>query len=267
MEQPPTLTSTEVIDRLKAARAVERAAALEQLELAIEWARLHPCAEGERPAYWGELDLHGEATVLLAGEGAPAVGEFAPVELAAALGISFEAGHQLLADAIELHHRLPRLMEHVRSGVVPAWVARRIAALTTDLGWDAVVFADKLLSATPERMSQVQAERLVHEARLFFDPDRAVAAEEAAQEKRGVWLHHDPASPATSDVSMTLDADDAELFEQTVGRIAADLRGLGDTDDRDVRRAKAVGILADPQYALDLMSGREGAAPNDWRWP
>ena len=56
---------------------------------------------------------------------------------------------------------------------------------------------------------------------------------------------------------MTLDTPDALLFEQTVTRIAGDLRELGDTEDLDVRRARAVGILADPQHALDLMSGRE----------
>ena len=37
---------------------------------------------------------------------------------------------------------------------------------------------------------------------------------------------------------------------------------LGDTDPLDIRRARAVGILADPQYALDLMSGRESAHPH-----
>jgi hypothetical protein len=188
------------------------------------------------------------------------VGEFAPVELAAALGITFEAGHQLLADAVELHHRLPRLMEHVRCGVVPVWLGRKVAALTRDLCWDAVVRVDLLISATPERLNDVHADKLVHDVRLWFDPDRAVAEEDAALAKRGVWLHRG-ANPATTDVTMILETDDAELFDQSVSRIAADLRGLGDTDPGDVRRAKAVGVLADPQFALDLMSGREGAAP------
>ena len=73
---------------------------------------------------------------------------------------------------------------------------------------------------------------------------------------RGVWVRHG-AAPATTNVSMTLDTPDAMLFDNTIGRIAHDLKELGDTDDLDVRRARAVGILADPQYALDLMSGRE----------
>ncbi len=60
---------------------------------------------------------------------------------------------------------------------------------------------------------------------------------------------------------MTLDTPDALLFDQTVTRLASDLRELGDTEDPDVRRARAVAILADPQFALDLLSGRDTAAP------
>ena len=70
-----------------------------------------------------------------------------------------------------------------------------------------------------------------------------------------------PAQPRHHRRVLTLDTPDALLFDQTVGRIAHELHHLGDTDTIDVRRARAVGILADPQYALDLMSGREDAAP------
>ena len=67
-----------------------------------EWARLHPCPANETPAHWGEADLHDEGLVPLAGPGAPWVAEFAPVDLAAALGITQDAGRQLIADALEL---------------------------------------------------------------------------------------------------------------------------------------------------------------------
>ena len=63
---------------------------------------------------------------------------------------------------------------------------------------------------------------------------------------------------------MTLDTPDAELFDQTVSRIAHELRPRRHRTT-DVRRARAVGILADPQHALDLMSGRERSADNR-RW-
>ncbi len=102
----------------------------------------------------------------------------------------------------------------------------------------------------------------MQEARLYVDPARAIADEEEAVAKRGVWLRRDGA-PATTDVIMKLDTPDALLLDQTITRIAADLRELGDTETLDVRRAHAVGILADPQHALDLLSGREGASSSD----
>ena len=147
-----------------------------------------------------------------------------------------------------------------RSCRVPVWRARLIARETRDLSLEAAAFADRLISATPEKIGSVLAGKLVQEARLYFDPDRAIADEEEALAKRGVWSRPG-AAPATTEMWMTLDTPDAELFDQSVSRVAGDLRELGDNDTLDVRRARAVGILADPQYALDLMSGREGAAP------
>ncbi len=147
----------------------------------------------------------------LAGVGAPLVREFAPADLGAALGISLDAARHLLADSLELVHRLPRLWEHTRAGRVPLWRARQISRETHDLGPEAVAFADRLLAAVPHRISRVDATRLVAEARLFFDPDRAIAEEEAELARRGVWVRHH-GNPATTDVVMTLDTLDAEAF-------------------------------------------------------
>jgi hypothetical protein len=264
MDTAPTVTRTEVIDRVRAARIAEQRAAFEQLELALEWAHLHPCPSGSAPAQWDEADLHGEGLTPLAGVGAPWVAEFAPLDLAAVLDITLAAARQLIADALELAHRLPRLWDLARTSAIPVWRARQIAQLTGDLTLEAATFADRLISATPTRINQVQTERLVHEARLYFDPDRAHAEEEEALSRRGVWLRRQT-GPATTEVSMTLDSSDAQLFDATLTRIAADLRALGDTEPLDVRRAKAVGIIADPQHALDLMSGREAAPTDDAR--
>ena len=219
MATAPTLTPTEVIDRVRAARTAQHQAAVEELELALEWARLHPCPANETPAHWGEADLHDEGLVPLAGVGAPWVAEFAPVHLAAALGITHDTGRQLITDALELAHRLPRLWARVLAGEVPVWRARLIARETTDLSVKAALFADRLIAATPRRIGQVKAAQLVQEARLYFDPDRAIADEEAALTKRGVWLRHGSA-PATTDITMTLDTPDALLFDQTLTRIA-----------------------------------------------
>jgi hypothetical protein len=257
MDAHSDLTASEVIDRVQTARIKEHEGAVEQLHLAVHWALLHPCRD-EFPAGWE--DDHGlfSAGAPLAGPGAPLVDEFAPASFAAALGLSLEAGKQLLAEALELTYRLPRLLDLVERGAVPVWRARAISRETHDLSVEAVAFADRLICATPSKIGLVDAARLVQEARLYFDPDRAIADEEHELTRRGVWLRH-RGNPATTDVVMTLDTPDALLFDQTVTRVAGELRDLGDTDQLDVRRARAVGILADPQHVLDLMSGRDAA--------
>ena len=133
MATAPTLTPTEVIDRVRAARKAQQ----QQRSKSSSWhwsgRGCTPAPPTRHPAHWGEADLHDEGLVPLAGPGAPWVAEFAPVDLAAALGITQDAGRQLIADALELGHRLPRLWERVLAGAVPVWRARLIARETTDL--------------------------------------------------------------------------------------------------------------------------------------
>ena len=181
-----TLTATEVIDGVRAARDDEHAAAVRQLQLAVQWALLHPCDADSYPAGWGWTTLHDDGVIPLAGPGTPLVDQFAPASLGAALGITLDAAKQLIADALELTYRLPRLWTLVVAGLVPVWVARQISRETHDLSLEAVAFADRLISATPDKIRQVNATRLVDEARLYFDPDRAVEDERRQLEKRGV---------------------------------------------------------------------------------
>ena len=145
MDTTITLTPSEVIDRVQTARTIAHQCEVEQLHLAVQWALLHPCRD-EYPAGWE--DDHGlfTAGAPLAGPGAPLVDEFAPASLAAALGITLEAAKQLLADALELTYRLPRLLDLVERGAVPVWRARAISRETHDLSTEAVAFADRLIA-------------------------------------------------------------------------------------------------------------------------
>jgi hypothetical protein len=53
---------------------------------------------------------------------------------------------------------------------------------------------------------------------------------------------------------------DVTAFDTALSGMAATMAALGDTDPLQVRRAKAIGILADPQYALDLTATLDQAA-------
>ena len=53
---------------------------------------------------------------------------------------------------------------------------------------------------------------------------------------------------------MVLDEADLVAFDSTVGLMADQIGALGHPGSLDVRRAHAVGIMADPQAALDLLA-------------
>ena len=59
------------------------------------------------------------------------VAEFAPADLAAALGISHDQAKELIGDALELAYRLPRLWDLAQTGRVPVWRARAISRETS----------------------------------------------------------------------------------------------------------------------------------------
>ena len=246
----------EVLDAAVAAVAAQEAAAVSLLVAAVEWADAHVVTDPLDAAGWEDKSLYSEGTSLLAGPGAPMISEFAPLEFAGRLGWSREAAKALIAEAIELKYRLPRLWALTLEQVVPVRVARHIASCTSDLSESAAVQADRIVCADPKNIAKVKAEALVDEIRLWFDPDRALDDEEKAREHRGV-LTHRGTHPAVTELTLVLDTPHAVKFETTVADVARSLKNLGDTDSLDIRRAKAVGVLADPQQALDLLTGTD----------
>jgi len=57
------------------------------------------------------------------GEGAPEVSEYCAAELGALQGTGIVAARMLIADALDLRHRLPTLWARVQAGEVRAWQA------------------------------------------------------------------------------------------------------------------------------------------------
>ena len=115
-----------------------------------------------------------------------------------------------------------------------------------------VTWVDKMLACDPQHLTVLRVHRIIEETVLHYDPDRAAADEQAALAARHVTLVHD-SGPATTEVHMRLDTLDALHLDDTLADLATSLSRLGDTDSLEVRRAKAVGVLADPQRALDLL--------------
>jgi len=172
----------------------------------------HGC-EGLRPDAWCPL----------AGPGTPVVAVEAVAALAAALHLTQHTAMSLVADALELAHRLPRLWALVHAGQLPAWKARQVTTHTPTLSTAAVEFLDRHLAVLATH-GQVPGpgplRALVHEALLACDPDIAAAREETALTNRDVTFHHHD-STATTALTATMDTLDALDLDATLTDLAA----------------------------------------------
>ncbi|QIK65090.1 DUF222 domain-containing protein [Nocardioides sp. HDW12B] len=250
-------------------RAVDLAAA-QELEGVAHWADLHRVgglgsvdseildAMSIAEQLAAESDRRGvEGVLRLAGQGAFMVEEYAVAELATALGLGERAGRAYVGQAVELRDRLPRCWAAVMAGALPAWKARQVAERTIPLADGTAAAVDASLAPFAGRLTLARITRAVDAAILRHEPDLAAAREAEAAEKRGVWL--EDALDGTSTLDARLDTPDAAALDHALDQVATTLGRLGDTDTRDVRRARALGVLADPQHALDLDAATEHA--------
>ena len=194
---------------------------------------------------------------------------FTPEPFAAALGVSTLTGLQLLADALDLHHRLPRLWAAVEALAVAPWKARKIAQATHNLSQAAAASVDAQLADRIGSCGWRAIEIAVAQAIASYDPHLLETREKQGRDAWGVRLFHrgvgtDGADDwvGTSHLEVTGDTLDLTTFHDLVCEQAAQLKALGDTDTLEVRKAKAVGVIANRQATLDLgtlLDGTPGA--------
>ncbi|MBO9524233.1 MAG: HNH endonuclease [Nocardioidaceae bacterium] len=181
------------------------------------------------------------------------VSEFCLYELAPALGLTPEGGRYLVAHALELFHRLPRLWERVQSGSLPAWRARRVADKTIALSPEAAGFVDAQVAQYAPRIGNAALDRLVEEAIARHMPEMAAEVAEQAAEGRHITINHQQVSFAgTSLLQGELDLPDALDLDKVLQAGAEQQMALGSTESLDVRRALALGALARGEQFLGL---------------
>ncbi|CAM3227825.1 HNH endonuclease signature motif containing protein [Nocardioides dubius] len=239
-------------DRMRSLKAARR-----QLRLAHQWCVMNPVVPGGSSASWcddaafASLDLDD----FLGGEGTPAVAAFAAEEFAAASGISRYAALSLLADALDLHHRLPLLWARVELLEVPGWKARRVAELTRKLSREAAAWFDQTL-ADGDRYGWPTIERVLAMAVAKFHP--GLVRDKNGPLSKADWdvsLNHrygpDGSASGTSTLDVVGDSLDLARFHDLVCDEAEKMKRAGDTDTLGQRKAKALGNIAEAQGTLD----------------
>ena len=169
---------------------------------------------------------------------------FTPEPFALALGMSPSAGAQLIADALDLRHRLPLLWKRLSRLEVPAWQARRVARQTHRLPKAAAIWVDEQV-ADRGTCGPVVVDRLVAQAIAAYDPEDHEDRENDAQAGWDVTLTHpDPTDfLGTSHLEATGDTLVLKSFYDQVCAVAHQLYLDGDTSPLGVRKIKALGIL------------------------
>jgi hypothetical protein len=242
----PVLGAAQLAGLIEQNHAELKAAECRMLQLACAWADAHYLDSDsqdyqpliQRACAWG-------------GEGTPAVSEYCVAELGALQGTGMAAARVLIADALDLRYRLPRLWARVLTGGVRAWQARKIAEQTRVLSWEACADVDHALSDLVGMMPWPRFAKILSATILEADPALAAQRAERARAAQDVFSFDSEDGLKTIVAKAT--AGDAIWFLATVNRIAEILAARGDTDPIGVRRSRAVGILARPAEALQLL--------------
>jgi len=210
-----------------------------------------------------------EQSRLFGGDGTPDVLEFTNRELSPLIGRSPVSGSHQLRDALDVRHRHPLLWARVldactadapdtdpalAAGMVEVWQARKIAQAchAADLTLDQARWVDTEITPLVGRLAWGTLLTALEERVVAADPDRAEARR--ADEQRRAYV---AAGQCNEHGMKTLvakaEAGDVIALLATLDLIADCLKSEGHDAPREVLRAKAVGILANPAEALTLL--------------
>ncbi|MGZ6752964.1 MAG: HNH endonuclease signature motif containing protein, partial [Nocardioides sp.] len=232
------------------AEVQSRRAELRKLRYAAHWCVLNPATADTGVATWAESGSGAlGCDEAIGGDGTPQVAAFAAEQLGAAYQVSTAAAVQLMADVLNLQHRHPRIWAKVEALDVPAWRARRVARACAALSRPAALHVDKALVGRIASVGMTTIDRAVADALATYDPESVPDEEQQAQASWGVRLTHaSPSAPGgwagTSTLEVVGDTADLTAFHDLICGAAEQLRRDGSDEPLEMRKARAVGVLA-----------------------
>jgi hypothetical protein len=273
------LDESECADALAGSRARIGDAEIEQVRSVAHWCDLHcgPTTVIHAGAA-GAADAEPagrERMVECGGDGTPRVSEFAAGELGLLLQMSTGSARWLMRDVLDLRHRHPRSWEAVLAGQVRFFQARQVVRATRNAGLDLEQAREVEARVAPYlgNVTWGRLESLLEAAVISSDPEAAEHRRVEAEMRRFVRTGRSP-EYGTKTIYARARAGDAIFFYAMCDRIAQILKRQGcagvtahagsvvhpaDAAERemDVLRSLAVGILAIPARALELLAWAE----------
>ena len=178
------------------------------------------------------------------------------------------AADRLIRQALTLRHRLPLHWGLVLDGTLESYRARRIADAVAGCPDDICAHIDEHVAPVATTIGSVKLERLLEEAWILLHEDQVELERLAALESRHVTIGESSIDhTGVADLTGRADWDDLAAFDETLSAVARALAVQDEAEDRpadcrDVRRSRALGVLADPGRALALLEGRPAPSPS-----
>jgi hypothetical protein len=201
------------------------------------------------------FDVVGSRPVRIGADGTALVDEFLPLEVAALKGISVAAATWLIRDVVNLKARHPHLWFQVTKGNIAVFRACQLAVEVAryDLSCAQAQALDAELAPKIATLPWARVLRLARGLIADIAADKVAAMAEQARADRYVRKHPTD-DPNVAFLAARVDTADAIFFDAAVDRIADILGSHGDPDTKEIRRAKAVGILATPARAQLILT-------------
>ena len=246
--QPPDLGGRDELDAaatLSAAREAvreRRAAEVEELRLAVHWADLHGQPYDDR-----------DPMTKPGGEGTPALREFSLPELAMARDTHTLTTRNLVADVLDLRHRLPRTWVRVVALECEPWVARKVATISRSVPADRIAVVDRAVARAiaghaPSTVLEIAAAKVIE-----ADTEAHAMRRERERHRRYVAVSRADEF-GYRQIIARVTAGDAAWLDAMVDRVA-DILAVehGHDHNHDELRSLALGWLARPADLLKLL--------------
>ena len=244
--QPPQAageaSARELLDCATAALRTRRLAEVAELELAIQWAVVQGHPRDER-----------DPMLTPGGDGTPAVREHAIPELAMARATHPATTRALIADGLDLIHRLPRTWQVVKAGGCEPWVARKVAVISRALLDDQVTKVDRAVAKAIAGHAPSTVLEIARAKTIEADPETHRAERERSRHERYARLSRADEFGYRHLIARVT-AGDAAWIDAMVDRVA-DILALthGHDHNHDELRSLAMGWLARPADLLKLL--------------
>lgn len=214
-------------------------------------------AELVRAAQWAVRAGHpreeGEPMVTPGGDGTPSVREYAIPELAMARETHPATTRALIADALDLQHRLPRTWAIVAAGECEPWVARKVAVISRGLVLDAVGLVDRAVARAIAGHAPSTVLEIARAKVIEADPETHAGERERSRHERYVSISRADEF-GYRHIIARVTAGDGAWIDAMVDRVA-DILALthGHDHNHDELRSLAMGWLARPADLLKLL--------------